>query len=104
MKKIYLGFFCLIATIQITFASTESQLCIRNVIEQRNNNSQLLLNNCNIEDADLNYVIHFLNQHAEIRELYLDNNKVSDVGAKQLAKLNIDYLSIDNNQITAVGA
>ena len=105
MKKNYFVLFFLMASMQAATASPESQRCIQNVIDKRESDSpQLLLNNCKVEDDDLAYIFHILNQNPKINELYLDNNLISDAGAKQLAYLKIEYLSLGHNKITADGS
>lgn len=104
MKKQILALFCLLILDQSAQASDPNEACIQNAIDNVANDNQLFIQNCNLEDDDIPTITQFLQSHPSFIELYLDNNNIGDEGAKKLAEINLNILSIDNNKIGPLGA
>ncbi len=118
---------CLFLSLGISLTALASEnVCLNNL--NANNSSSLNVMNCDLNDADVPTLVAFLNKNPGILSLYavnnhigdagakalrqcksiagliLDNNQVSDVGAEDLAKMNLYKLSLNNNKITDQGA
>lgn len=70
-----------------------------------NNETQLYLSACNIQDEDMPKIAMFLANKPTIQEVFLDENNISSVGAAALENnQTITYLEIENNHIGDTGA
>lgn len=66
---------------------------------------QLYLSYMNITDQEIEHqIIPFLKNHPEISELDVSNNKITDQGAELIAKMNLGYVNVRDNNIGAEGA
>lgn len=104
MKKICILLLTILSISSAVMASSDAQQCIQDAIENNESDVQLFVSNCGVTNSDLAMIIDFFNTHPNYQELYLDNNKINDAGAKQLAQLKISYISLSNNSIGADGA